>query len=108
MATLLRARAALRKAHQALPDREAITDLAYLVDVDPYGAESLVVYITTVDARSLDAASKRTVETKLREALSRALGCNVYFRWQTNNEVMQGQQIVTEAGLVDQPHSALH
>jgi hypothetical protein len=79
-----------------------------LLDVDPYGAESLVVYITRADDRSLDASSKRVIEAKLREALSKVLTHNIYFRWQTDSEAAQGRRpITTNGGLIDQPHSAL-
>lgn len=83
-------------------------DLAYLVDVDPYGAESLVVFITRADDHPLDAESKRAVEAKLREALSKAVSYSVYFRWQTESEVLQSRRrVTTKSGLIDQPHSAL-
>jgi hypothetical protein len=107
MATLSEVSAVLRDAHDTLPSRDAITDLAYLLDVDPYGAECLVVYITTSDERTLDPADKRAVEAALRTALSRDVGYSVYFRWQTENERVEGRRTVARCGLIAQPHSAL-
>jgi hypothetical protein len=107
MATLSEVSEALREAHNTLPNRDAITDLAYLLDVDPYGAESLVVYITTADEQTLDPAGKRAVEAALRTALSRDVGYGVYFRWQTEHERVESRRSVARRGLIDQPHSAL-
>lgn len=107
MAILSEVSDALREAHNTLPNRDAITDLAYLFDADPYGAESLVVYITTSDERMLDPAGKRAVEAALRTALSKDVGYSVYFRWQTENERVESRRSVAKRGLIDQPHSAL-
>lgn len=107
MDTLAQVRPALRDAHETLPYRDAITDLAYLRDVDPYGEEALLVYITITDAQALAPSSKRAIEATLREALSSAFDYDVYFRWQTEDERVQSQR-ETVNDLIDQPHSALH
>lgn len=107
MDTLAQVRPALRTAHKTLPHRDLIKDLAYLRDVDPYGEDALLVYITISDEQTLDPSSKRAIEAALRESLSRKVDHDVYFRWQTENERIESQQ-VRENDLVEQPHSALH
>lgn len=107
MDTLAQVRPALRSAHKTLPNRDAITDIAYLRDVDPYGEEALLVYITITDERALDALSQRAIEAALREALSSVFDYYVYFRWQTEEERAESLQEAVNS-LIDQPHSALH
>lgn len=107
MDTLAQVRPALRSAHETLPNRDAIADLAYLRDVDPYGEEALLVYITVSDERALDAPRQRAIEAALREALSSVFDYYVYFRWQTEAERVESQR-ETVNSLIDQPHSALH
>lgn len=107
MDTLAQVRPTLRDAHETLPYRDAITDLAYLLDVDPYGEDALLVYITITDERAIDASSQRVIEAALRKALSNAFDYGVYFRWQTEDERVQSQR-ETVNRLIDQPHSVLH
>lgn len=107
MDTLAQVRPALRDAYGTLPQRDEIKDLAYLRDVDPYGKDALLVYITISDEQTLDPSSKRAIEATLREALSRSLDHSVYFRWQTESERVERQQDI-ESDLIEQPHSALH
>lgn len=107
MDTLSDVRPALRDAYGTLPERDKIRDIAYLRDVDPYGEDALLIYITISDEQTIDPLSKRAIEAALREALSRTLDHSVYFRWQTENERVEIQQML-ESDLVEQPHSALH
>lgn len=107
MDALAQVRPALRDAYGTLPERDKIRDIAYLRDVDPYGEDALLVYITISDEQTLAPSSKRAVEAALREALSRTFDHSVYFRWQTESERVERQQEI-ESDLIEQPHSALH
>jgi hypothetical protein len=107
MDTLSQVRPALRDAHKTLPHRDAIMDLAYLFDTDPYGEDALLVYVTISDEQRLDPSSKWAIEAALREALATTLDHDVYFRWQTESERRESQQVI-ESDLIEQPHSALH
>ena len=106
-ATLPRTAKVLREAYRRLTLRESITDVAYMTDVDPHGAESTVIFIVVSSGASLDAAEKRSVESEFRKALSSVSGADVYFRWLTDEE-NQGGRGVTKSGLIAEPHSALH
>jgi hypothetical protein len=107
MDTLAQVRPALRDAYGTLPKRDEIKDLAYLRDVDPYGEDALLVYITISDEKTLDPSSQRAIEAALRKALSSAFDYSVYFRWQTEDELVQSRR-ETANDLIAQPHSALH
>lgn len=107
MDTLAQVHAALRAAHGTLPDRDAITDLAYLHFIDTYGTEGLLVYLTVSDEQAFDPASKLAIENALEEALSSAFDYCVYCHWQTAEESVQGRR-ETEDIFFGQPRSALH
>ncbi len=80
-------RDALRSAYAALPERDNIVDLAYVLDPEPQGGESIVVFITAKEVTSLGAPTKREVERALRSALAPIFPNGAYFRWQLESEV---------------------
>lgn len=104
MKSLLKVNKALKEAVPKLPEAESISDVAYLVDVTPTGADSLVVYVVLKNKKPVTTASKRKVESRLRDALRTALDYDVYFRWRTAEEQ---KEVVTMGGLIDRPVSAL-
>jgi hypothetical protein len=83
MESLPRVKKVLNEAKSKLPNAAAITDLAYLVDVNASGSDSLVIYVVVKDQAKISSVRKREVEDRLREALGRVLDHNVYFRWRT-------------------------
>jgi hypothetical protein len=105
MEPLPRVKKALKDAKSKLPNAAAIADLAYLVDVNASGADSLVVYIVVKSPSEIPSVQKREVEDRLREALRRVLDYSVYFRWRTAEEQ---NEVLTMRGLVDRPVSVLH
>ena len=104
MKSLLRVTKALKDAAAELPPSAAIDDLAYLVDVNPSGADSLVVYVIFKNREPIT-TTKRKIEARLRTALRAALDIDVYFRWRT---AVEQRAVLTMAGLIDRPVSALH
>ena len=107
MTSLPRVTTALRQAHAQLPHKEQVRDLAYLLDVDPYGSEALVVYVELGEGAALPAADKRALEALVREKLQSAIGHQVFFRWFSEEEDRDGR-LLTKSGLLDTPVSALH
>lgn len=108
MAPLLRVRSALHEAYDSLGD-ESITDLAYLLDVEPSGQECIVVYVTVREGQEHSSNRKRTIEAQLRSTLlATNVAYPVYFRWRTDLEnETERRRVITMGGLFDQPHSAL-
>lgn len=105
MTSLPRVKKALRHAHAKLPEKDDVQDLAYLMDVDPYGSESLVVYVKLRRGFSPLPAEKRVLESNIRKELQAVVGYSIFFRWFSEEE--EGDTIVTKSGLVDRPISAL-
>lgn len=98
MTPLPRVTAALER---ALPDLPPNVDrVAYTIDVDATGADSLVVYFLL--RGEIPTAQKRELEERLRYELRTAGDRAVYFRWRTADE---HQRVVTKAGLIDRPVS---
>jgi len=106
MTPLPRVRKALRDAHAKLPEKDVVRDIAYLIDVDPYGSESLVVYVKLRKGSKPLPGAKRAVESALREKLHAAVGYQVFFRWFSEEEE-DADTIITKSQLVDSPVSAL-
>ncbi len=106
MTSLPRVTSALQEAHARLPQKEQVRDLAYMLDVDPYGSEALVVYVKLKEGATLSAAEKRTLEALVREKLQAAVGYQVFFRWFSEEEDRDGR-LITRSGLLDRPVSAL-
>jgi hypothetical protein len=106
MTPLPRVTKALRRAHEQLPKREQIRDIAYLLDVDPCGSESLVLYVTLKRGSQVSPREQRELEAVLREKLRAAGGYQVFFRWLSEDEPGSGSAL-TRSGLVAAPISAL-
>lgn len=107
MKPLIRVTAALREAHAQMPQRDQIRDLAYLLDVDPFGSESLVLYVKLGKDSSPSATEKRALEALMREKLQEKVGYQVFFRWLSEDEDPDAR-VTTKSGLMDAPVSALH
>jgi hypothetical protein len=107
MIPLPRVTKALREAHAQLPQKDQVRDLAYLLDVDPYGSESLVLYVKLGTGAAVSTSEKRALEALVREKLQAAVGYQVFFRWFSEEEV-SGDLVPTKSGLLDRPVSALH
>jgi len=99
-----RVKKALKDAKPKLPSASAISDVAYLVDVNASGADSLFVYIILKDGRQLPTLAKLDIESHLRDALSSTIDYDVYFRWRMAGE---HREVLAMHG-VDRPVSALH
>jgi hypothetical protein len=108
MMPLPRVTTALREAHAQLPQKDLVRDLAYLLDVDPYGSESLVLYVKLGKGFTLPASDKRALESLVREKLQAVTGYQVFFRWFSEEEEDDGELVTTKSGLLDNPVSALH
>jgi hypothetical protein len=89
-------RRALKQAHDELPERHNLLDLAFLRDLDPYGTESLLVYVKIRRGSAIPPETKREVEERLRKKL-KSTGYPVFFRWLSEGE-----------NNPDKPSSALH
>jgi len=105
MTPLPRVATALREAHAQLPKKEQVRDLAYLLDVGPYGSESLVLYVKLGEGSQVSASEKRALERLVRDKLEKADGYQVFFRWLSEEE---GGSAITKSGWIDSPVSALH
>lgn len=105
MATLVRTRNTLRTVHKTLP--KGVVDLAYLVDVDADGVESLIVYFVVSRQDLFDSARKRAFEENVRKAVAATGWERIYFRWRTAAEDAEERRISTKSGMLDQPHSAV-
>jgi hypothetical protein len=99
-----RVKKALKDAKPKLPGSSAISDLAYVVDVNASGADALFVYIILKDNRHLTTLEKLDVENLLRDGLRAALDYDVYFRWRMAGE---HREVLAMHGPVDRPVSAL-
>jgi hypothetical protein len=105
MASLPRVEEVLRKTHESLERPEDIRDIEYMVDVDPSGSESLVVFMTLKDGVTTKPATLRGLEATFRRALEKVCGFWVYFRWRTDKE--NAESVTTRSGLLSRPRSAL-
>ena len=105
MASLPKVAQALGAVHGSLARRDETSDLLYLVDVDPFGASSLLVYVSATNPEAFSADEKRTVEARIRERLAKAGDWLVFVRWRSAAEQ---RQMTTKAGLRMEGESALH
>jgi hypothetical protein len=98
---------ALREAHSELPQKDQLVDLVYLVDVDPYGSEVLMLYVEIKRQSALSPEQKREIESRLRDKLTVA-GFPVFFRWFSEDEA-SAEDLITGRGVFpEKPQSALH
>jgi len=107
MTPLLKVTKALKAAHDSLPDKKQIVDLAYLLDVDPIENESLVVFATMREDALVGPKRKLEIESIVRHHLAKACSYQTYFRWRTSSEPAWDAPTLTKGGLLDRPVSAL-
>jgi hypothetical protein len=95
--SLPRVRDELRALHPEMPD--GVVDLAYRLDVDTDGAESIVVHVVVSKIERFNAEKRGVIEQRVREALESATGARVYFRWRTAAEDVQERRLAKREGL---------
>lgn len=106
MNTLPSVETTLRKAHGELSQASKLADLLYLLDVEPSGDESIVLYVDMKNGVSMSPEEKRNLEGELRLRLAAAGHPTTYFRWRVESE--SSASVTTNSGLRDKPVSALH
>jgi len=82
----------LKGAEPKLTGVAAIANLAYVVDANASGADSLFVYIILKKGRQLSMLMKLNIESRMRDVIRSTIDYDVYFRWRMVGEHQDGSR----------------